>query len=55
MAEPYKCFTCEKDESRCICHKYCSLCMGEFDVRLVQDGQYYCRDCREACDFQAQV
>jgi hypothetical protein len=29
--------------------------MGEFDIRLVQDGMYYCRDCREACDFQAQV
>jgi len=55
MAEPYKCFTCEKEESRCNCQKYCSLCMGEFDVRLVNDGMYYCRDCREACDFQAQV
>jgi hypothetical protein len=29
--------------------------MGQFDVRLVQDGMYYCRDCREACDFAAQV
>jgi hypothetical protein len=23
-------------------------------VRLCQDGLYYCIDCREACDFQAQ-
>jgi hypothetical protein len=55
MAEPYRCLQCERDESKCICEKYCSLCMGGFDVRLVQDGMYYCRDCREACDFSAQV
>jgi hypothetical protein len=55
MAEPYKCYQCEKEESRCNCDRYCSLCQGEFDVRLCQDGMYYCRDCREACDFQAQV
>jgi hypothetical protein len=55
MAEPFKCLTCFKEEAKCTCDRYCTLCMGEFDVRLCQDGIYYCRDCREACDFAAQV
>jgi hypothetical protein len=25
--------------------------MSENDVRLVQDGLYYCSECREACDY----
>ena len=25
--------------------------MGEHDVRLVEDGCYYCLECREACDY----
>ena len=54
MADPYICFTCEKEEARCVCDKFCSLCQGENNVRLCQDGLYYCLDCREACDFQAQ-
>jgi hypothetical protein len=28
--------------------------MGAHNVRLCQDGQYYCLECREACDMQAQ-
>ena len=55
MADPFKCFQCEKEESRCQCDKFCTLCQGEYNVRLCQDGMYYCIDCREACDFQAQV
>jgi hypothetical protein len=23
-------------------------------VRLTEDGQYYCLDCREACDYKTQ-
>jgi hypothetical protein len=23
-------------------------------VRLTEDGQYYCPDCREACDYKTQ-
>jgi len=23
-------------------------------VRLTEDGQYYCVDCREACDYKTQ-
>jgi hypothetical protein len=54
MADPYKCYVCEKEESKCNCDKFCALCQGLHAVRLCQDGQYYCSDCREACDFQAQ-
>lgn len=56
MAEQYRCLVCEQDESRCTCavKDYCGLCQGQDDVRLCQDGLYYCRTCREACDLQAQ-
>ncbi len=54
MAEKFICFQCDKEEAHCQCDKFCSLCQGENNVRLCQDGLYYCLDCREACDFQAQ-
>ncbi len=56
MAEPYICSICGKTEDRCDCEpKYCILCQGMNNVRLVQDGLWYCLECREACDFQAQT
>ncbi len=55
MADAFICFQCDKEEARCLCDKYCNLCHGAHNVRLCQDGQYYCLDCREACDFHAQV
>ena len=55
MADRFICVICDKDESKCNCDKYCVLCHGAHNVRLCQDGQYYCIDCREACDFQAQM
>ncbi len=55
MAEPFICMLCDKTEAECKCDRYCAMCQGEHDVRLVQDGQYLCRDCREACDMQAQI
>ncbi len=56
MADKYRCLICEQEESRCTCdvRNYCALCQGEDDPRLCEDGQYYCRNCREACDLQAQ-
>jgi hypothetical protein len=30
------------------------MCHGEHQVRLCSDGQYYCLECREACDMTAQ-
>ena len=54
MAQKYVCAQCEKPEDNCSCQRYCVLCQGEHNVRLVQDGNFYCLDCREACDFQAQ-
>jgi len=30
------------------------LCQGYENVRLCEDGNYYCLPCRESCDFQAQ-
>ena len=54
MADPYICILCDKTEDKCVCERYCTLCQGEHDVRLVQDGTYYCLECRESCDFAAQ-
>jgi hypothetical protein len=55
MADAFICMQCEQPEASCKCDRYCCLCQGEYNVRLCQDGNYYCLDCREACDFQAQV
>jgi hypothetical protein len=54
VAEAFVCMQCDQTEDKCNCGRYCCLCQGEHNVRLVQDGNYYCLDCREACDFQAQ-
>lgn len=55
MAEKYVCSVCDLEESRCKCERYCYLCQGANNVRLCQDGVYYCLECREACDLQAQI
>ncbi len=54
MAENFICVQCDKDEAHCSCDKYCALCQGSDNVRLCHDGCYYCKDCREACGFEAQ-
>ncbi len=51
MARRFRCVVCVQVEEKCRCEKYCVLCLGENDVRLVENGCYYCLDCREACDF----
>ena len=48
----YRCMQCEMTEDRCPCEKYCCLCESMIDVRLCQDGIYYCEACREACDYK---
>jgi hypothetical protein len=55
MAE-YRCVICEQSEARCRCDvkDFCVLCQGAEDVRLCEDGQYYCRICREICDYHAE-
>ena len=55
MAQQFICMQCDKPESGCNCDRYCCLCQSTYSVRLCQDGNYYCIDCREACDFQAQA
>ena len=51
MPKDFVCVLCEQTERRCSCIKYCWLCRAQFDVRLCEDGQYYCLECREACDY----
>ena len=55
MAQKFRCNICDLEEDRCLCDKYCWLCQGSNNVRLCQDGQYYCLECREACDLEAQI
>ena len=50
----FHCCACGEPEDRCHCVKYCALCHSDYGVRLTEDGQYYCTDCREACDYQTQ-
>ncbi len=54
MADIYRCIVCELEESKCTCDKYCYMCQGGHDVRLCEDGLYYCLECREACEMYAQ-
>jgi sulfur transfer complex TusBCD TusB component (DsrH family) len=51
MAQRFLCTVCDQVEEKCKCDKYCYLCMGEHEVRLVDDGCYYCLECREACEY----
>jgi hypothetical protein len=51
MANRFLCSVCDLVEEKCLCQKYCYFCMGENDVRLVEDGFYYCQGCRECCDY----
>ena len=44
------CASCEKTEQECKCDRYCCYCQGQENIRLAADGQYYCPDCREACE-----
>jgi len=50
----FHCIVCDQLEERCTCPKYCALCHADYSVRLTEDGQYYCADCREACDYRTQ-
>jgi hypothetical protein len=55
MADPFICVQCDKTEEKCDCDpKYCILCQSGHDVRLCQDGLWYCQICRESCDYPAQ-
>jgi hypothetical protein len=51
-AKKYRCMQCEMTEERCDCEKYCCLCQSLVEVRLCEDGLYYCKPCREACNYK---
>jgi len=48
----YKCAQCEQPESSCECEKFCCLCQSVIDVRLCNDGLFYCEPCRSACEYK---
>jgi len=54
MADEFICTVCDQPEKKCSCERYCCYCKAQFNVRLCEDGVYYCQPCREACDLQAQ-
>ena len=51
MEPPAVCAQCDLPEGRCTCERYCTICKGQFNIRLGSDGLYYCPDCREACEI----
>lgn len=54
IEKEFRCLVCGLSERLCACHRYCALCLGEYQLRLCEDGQYYCADCREACEYKTQ-
>jgi hypothetical protein len=54
MRKTFICAVCDQPEEKCTCDKFCAFCHSDYGVRLTEDGQYYCRDCREACDYKSQ-
>jgi len=54
MADYFVCLLCGAKEEDCKCERYCSICQNDLNVRLCIDGNYYCLDCREACQYEAQ-
>ncbi|MCL6567115.1 MAG: hypothetical protein K6U09_11920 [Acidobacteriia bacterium] len=51
MAEQVLCAQCDQPEYACTCERYCCLCLSQYGIRLCVDGQYYCPECREACEI----
>ena len=47
----YACTICGLKEDSCQCARFCTLCSVDYDIRLCEDGCYYCADCREICGF----
>jgi hypothetical protein len=39
-------------EQKCGCEKYCCSCESQLNIRLCEEGLYYCADCRQACDYK---
>jgi hypothetical protein len=54
MADKYHCNVCDRVEADCDCVRFCCLCQGLDNVRLCEDGLYYCEACREACELHAE-
>ena len=50
----FLCIACGRPEDKCACDRYCALCYSAYGLRLCEDGQYYCPDCRNVCDFMVQ-
>ena len=50
----FRCLVCNQPEDHCTCVKYCGLCQSHYTLRLTEDGQFYCVDCREACGYKTQ-
>jgi hypothetical protein len=47
----FRCNVCDQTEQKCTCEKYCAFCQASLEVRLCEDGLYYCPSCREACEM----
>jgi hypothetical protein len=52
MQSTVVCAQCNQPENKCKCVRYCCYCQGLEGICLCVDGQYYCPDCREACEVR---
>lgn len=50
----FRCIACDLPEGRCVCDRFCALCGLDYGARLCEDGQYYCADCHEICEYHTQ-
>lgn len=50
----YVCTVCGVIEDECKCPRFCILCKSDMNVRLCEDGCFYCGDCREVCGYSVE-
>ncbi len=50
MSAETLCAQCDRHEWKCDCDRFCWMCNGQDNIKMGEDGRFYCPDCREACD-----
>jgi hypothetical protein len=50
MSAETLCTQCDRQEWKCDCDRFCWMCQGQDNIKMGEDGRFYCPECREACD-----